>query len=77
MKDVIESILLIIAGIVAVIIVLALVFGLIGLVYWGIGAFIIWAFAINFTWTFWHGLAAGLIISILQGVFTVRIKKED
>lgn len=40
-----------------------------GLIYWGIGAFVCWAFSIPFTFTFWHGLAIGFIVSILAGIF--------
>lgn len=47
----------------------AIMYGLAGLVLWGIGSFIVWAFGIAFTFTFWHGLAIALIISILTGIF--------
>lgn len=43
--------------------------GLQGLIFWGIGSFIIWAFGINFVFTFWHGLAISLIITILAKIF--------
>ena len=46
------------------------VFLLSGLIYWGIGAFIVWAFSINFSWTFWHGLALAFITWILAGIFS-------
>lgn len=36
---------------------------------WGICSFIIWAFGISFTFTFWHGLALSFIISILASIF--------
>ena len=48
---------------------LALSYGLAGLVFWGIGSFIVWAFGIAFTFTFWHGLAIAFIVSILTGIF--------
>lgn len=44
-------------------------FGLSGLMFWGIGSFIIWAFSIAFTWTFWHGLAVAFIVWILSSIF--------
>lgn len=40
-----------------------------GLILWGICSFIIWAFGISFTFTFWHGLAISFIISILASIF--------
>lgn len=49
--------------------VLAAVLGLEGLMFWGVGSFVCWAFAIPFVFTFWHGCAAALIFTILQGIF--------
>lgn len=43
------------------------------LIFWGIGSFIVWAFEINFVWTFWHGLAVAIIFAVLRKLF----KKED
>ena len=48
---------------------LILVIGLQGLVYWGMGAFICWAFNISFQWKFIHGIALAFIVSILAGIF--------
>lgn len=39
-----------------------------GLLFWGIGVFITWAFAINFEWTFWHGMSITLILTVLSMV---------
>lgn len=36
---------------------------------WGMGALIVWVFKINYTWTFWHGLASVFIIGILKSIF--------
>lgn len=55
--------------ILSAILIFALVIGIQALIYWGIGSFICWAFAIPFTVTFWHGLAIALIISTLTGIF--------
>lgn len=66
----------ILVSIIAIIIGLALGFGLSGLILWGIGAFIIWAFGIAFTWTYWHGLAVAFIVWILGSIFKVTIKKD-
>ena len=46
-----------------------LVIGLQGLVYWGMGAFICWAFNIPFEWGFIHGIALAFIVSILTTIF--------
>lgn len=54
----------------------ALALSLSGLVMWGIGSFIIWAFGISFTWTYWHGLAVAFIIWILSSIFKVTINKK-
>ena len=40
-----------------------------GLIIWGVGSFIVWAFGIAFTFTFWHGVAIAFIVSILTGIF--------
>ena len=55
------TILLVLIFLIAVI----LAYGLAGLVFWGIGSFIVWAF----TFTFWYGLAIAFIVSILTGIF--------
>ena len=77
MKDVVKSILIGLGVVVVVVGILALVFGLLGLIWWGLGAFIIWAFAIDFTWTFWHGLATAIILNTLGGIFGITVKKEN
>lgn len=61
-----------------VLIVFVFIVGLQGLVYWGIGSFICWAFSIPFTFTFSHGIAIALIVSVLTGIFKreVIIKNE-
>lgn len=51
-------------------------FALLGLIFWGIGGFIIWAFGIAFTWTYWHGLAVAFIVWILGSTFKVIVKKD-
>lgn len=66
----------ILVSIIAIIIGLALGFGLSGLIFWGIGAFIIWAFEIAFTWTYWHGLAVAFIVWILGSIFKVTVNKD-
>ena len=48
-----------------------------GLVCWGIGAFVVWAFNINFVWTFWHGIAASLVLGLLGGYVKENIKNEE
>lgn len=51
-------------------------FALSGLLMWGIGSFIIWAFKISFIWTYWHGLAVAFIIWILSSIFKTTINKD-
>lgn len=55
--------------IIALILAIALIYGLAGLIFWGIGSFIVWAFGLAFTVTFWHGLSIAFIVSILTGIF--------
>lgn len=62
--------------IIGVILGLVIVFGLSGLAFWGIGSFIIWAFGISFTWTYWHGLAVAFIVWILGSIFKTTVKKD-
>ena len=66
----------VLVNIIAIILGLAIGFGLSGLIFWGIGAFIIWAFGISFTWTYWHGLAVAFIVWILSSIFKVTVKKD-
>lgn len=40
-----------------------------GLIFWGIGSFIVWAFSIPYNWTYLHGVATYLIIWTLQRIF--------
>lgn len=63
-----------------VILILAVVLALQGLIYWGIGAFICWAFSIPFVFTFWHGLAISLIVSTISGIFnkdSIKVHLKD
>lgn len=72
-----KEVLMMIAVVLGVIALIVGAFALSGLIYWGIGAFIIWAFAINFAWTFWQGLAIAFIVNILSEIFKITVKKED
>ena len=66
--------------ILVVLLILAMLIGIEGLVYWGIGAFVCWAFQIPFEFTFFHGLAVAMVIPIISGIFksdTIRIKLDD
>ena len=44
-----------------------------GLIFWGIGSFIVWVFNISFHWTYLHGVATALIIGILKSIFKKQI----
>lgn len=63
--------------IIGVILIFAICLALSGLIWWGVGAFVVWAFKIGFIWTFWHGIAIALLTFMLGGIFKVTIKKED
>jgi hypothetical protein len=40
-----------------------------GLVFWGIGELIVWAFKIGFVWTYWHGLYTAIVVNVLSSIF--------
>ena len=52
-----------------IILIIILGLALSGLVFWGIGALIVWAFKIGFVWTYWHGLCIAIVVSILSSIF--------
>jgi hypothetical protein len=56
-------------GVLVVIIAVAAIIGLEGLIFWGIGTFICWAFAIPFVFTFWHGCAVAIVFAIIRSIF--------
>lgn len=56
-------------------VILVAIFGLSGLIWWGIGSFAVWAFGIDFVWTFWHGLAVAFIVNGLSGLITIKTKE--
>ena len=60
-----------------VILAIVLMIGLQGLIYWGMGAFICWAFKIPFEFHFIHGIALAFIISILGTIFQRGGSKDD
>ena len=60
-----------------VLVIAAFIVGIQGLVYWGIGSFICWAFAIPYTFTFWQGIAIAIVISILGGLIKGRSLLDD
>lgn len=58
----------------------AVIIGLQGLIYWGIGYFVCWAFSIPFVFTYWHGLAIAFIVSTLSSIFnrdSIKVKLSD
>ena len=77
MEDAIKTTVAIMCVTLAVILGIAIAFSILGLIYWAAVAFIIWAFGINFVWTYWHGVATAVLISILSGGLKIRVKKED
>ena len=55
----------------------AIVLGVTGLIWWGVGSLVVFAFGINFTWTYLHGLAIAVLSWALKGVLKITVKKED
>lgn len=47
-----------------------------GLMMWGVGSFVIWAFKLKIVMTYWHGLAISLVLFAL-GRININIKKEN
>jgi hypothetical protein len=52
-----------------IILIIILDLALSGLVFWGIGALIVWAFKIGFIWTYWHGLCTAMVVNVLSNIF--------
>ena len=65
----------IIVYIIAVLIIIIPLLLLSGLMMWGIGAFVIWAFKLNLVMTYWHGLAISLVLFALGGI-KINIKGD-
>ena len=62
---------LVASGIASIIICIAFIiaFAIMGLIFWGIGSFIVWAFSIPYNWTYLHGIATALIICVVKKIF--------
>lgn len=62
-------------GIVTLGIILAYIicYAITGLVFWGLGSFIIWVFKIPFSWTYLHGIATAIIVGVLKSIFRKQI----
>lgn len=56
-------------GLVVALIIISILYAFAGLIWWGIGSFIVWAFGISFAWTYWHGVATAIIVSIVASIF--------
>ncbi len=65
----------IIAYIIAVMIIIIPLLLLSGLMMWGVGVFVIWAFNLKLVMTYWHGLAIALVLFALGGI-KINIKGE-
>ena len=63
------------SGVASIIIVISflIAFAIMGLVFWGIGSFIIWTFSIPYNWTYLHGVATALIIWTVKKIFKREI----
>lgn len=56
-------------GILTAILFTIMVVAILGFIMWGIGCFMIDFFDIDYVWTYYHGIAAALIIMFLESVF--------
>ena len=56
------------------ILIVAIVFAIGGLIYWGIGSLVCVVFDINYNWTFLHGITTQLVVFALSGIFNITIK---
>ncbi len=70
----IKKTLAVILSIIAVVLILAILFALEGLFFWGIGNLFIHAFNINFTFTYLQGVVVGICFSLL-GMLIGKVKK--
>lgn len=53
----------------AMLIMICLVLGLSGLIYWGIGSLVVYVFDLSYTWTYLHGLVCALLVGTLRSIF--------
>ena len=51
------------------ILILVLALLLSSMVFWGLGIFVCYVFAINYTWTFLHGVICAVVFSLLKEIF--------
>ena len=58
-----------ILAIIIVMVVLSLAISFEGLIVWGVGVFVCNVFNINYVWTFWHGIATTLVLTVVGGFF--------
>ena len=58
-----------ILAIIIVMVVLSLVISFEGLIVWGIGVFVCNVFNINYVWTFLHGIATTLVLTVIGSFF--------
>lgn len=66
----IDKILKVIGIILMAIGIIILVIGIDGIIFWGLGLFVIRVFHIYFTWTFWHGISCGILWILLKELFS-------
>lgn len=72
-----EDIIKIIVFIMVFIMVFIIVTLISALIIWGIGAFIIGVFKINFEWNFLRALGVSFILMILKNIFSSSNKNEN
>lgn len=60
------------------IVIVALAYAISGLFVWLLGKFIISVFNINYVWTYWHGLATSIVLSVIGNAFKANVTvKQD
>lgn len=67
----------VIMSIIAFLIIFIILVLISALIIWGIGAFIIAVFKINFEWNFLRALGVSLILMILKNIFSSSNKNEN
>ena len=65
-----------IIGAIIALFLVAIIFAITGLIWWGVGALVVFAFGIDFTWTYLHGLAIAVLAWALKGIIKITDSKE-
>lgn len=58
-----------IIAVVGILAIFTVLYGVSGVIVWGVGKFVIDVFEVNYKWGYLHGLATALILSVVGGYF--------